>query len=48
MRLVSQSGWYTYLMKLVSNSLAISFFITSFFVLGETVESLLDWLGLWV
>jgi hypothetical protein len=48
MRLVSQSGWYTSLIKSTSNNLAISLFITSFFVLGQTAESLLDGLGLWV
>jgi predicted branched-subunit amino acid permease len=30
MGLVSQSGWYTSLMKLVSNNLVIFLFITSF------------------
>jgi hypothetical protein len=48
MGLVSQSGWYTSLMKPTSNNLAISLFITSFFILGETAESLLDGLGLQV
>jgi hypothetical protein len=34
-------------MKSSSNNLDISFFYYIFLVLGETVESLLDWLGLW-
>jgi hypothetical protein len=45
MVLVSQSGWYTSLMKAASNNLAISLFIT-FFVFDEMTESLLDGLGL--
>jgi hypothetical protein len=48
MELASQSGWYTSLIKPASNNLPIFFFITSFFVLGEMSESLLDWLGTWV
>ena len=34
-----------FLDKPASSNLAISLFITSFFVLGETSKALLDWLG---
>jgi hypothetical protein len=44
---VSQSGWYTSLIKSTSNNLAISLYYI-FFVLGEMVETLLGGLGLWV
>jgi hypothetical protein len=48
MGLASQSGWYTSLIKQPSNNLVISFFYHILLVLGETSESLLDRLGLWV
>jgi hypothetical protein len=47
MGLVSQSGWYTSLIKPASNNLAISLYYI-FFILGKMAESLLDRLGLQV
>jgi hypothetical protein len=46
--LASQSRCYTSLIKPASNNLAISFFYYILLVLGETSESLLNGLGVWV